>query len=142
MARWINLSEMYSNHSDCNSVSITSKKQSIKYLARRSWHPTQTGVHWNEMLKAKLKMPVIQSKDLISFNNKLIEADEKFGIIEKKKSSNKSTFQKQTNTPKLCCSIKEVLISSAKLLHYSSKHQHWKNIDLLIHLFLTIPIIL
>lgn len=126
LARWVKLSEMYSNHSDCNSVSITSKKQSIKYLTQRSWHPTQIGAHWNEMLKAKLKMPVIQSKELFSFNNKLIEADEKFSILGKKKKIlkliNFSKTNKQKN-PKLCCSITEVLISSAKLLHYSSQHQ-------------------
>lgn len=35
---------------------------------------------------------------------------------------NFSKTNKQKN-PKLCCSITEVLISSAKLLHYSSQHQ-------------------
>lgn len=54
------------------------------------------------MLKAKLKMPVIQSKELFSFNNKLIEADEKFSILEKKKNpqTNQLFKNKQTKKPK------------------------------------------
>jgi len=56
------------------------------------------------MSKAKLKMPVIQSKELFSFNNKLIEADEKFSILGKKKKNlkiiNFSKTNKQKKKPK------------------------------------------
>lgn len=82
MPRWVKLSEMNSNQSDCNSVLITSKKKSTEYVTQRSWHPTQIGAHWNEMLMATLKMTMIQSEELISYNSKLTEADEEFCAFE------------------------------------------------------------
>lgn len=45
---------------------------------------------------AKLKMPVIQSEELIRFNNKLIEVDEKFLRPEKK--INRQTNQRFKKT--------------------------------------------
>lgn len=49
------------------------------------------------MLMAKLKMPVIVSEELISFNRKLIEVDEKFCIPGEQK-TNKKNPKKQNNS--------------------------------------------
>lgn len=74
------------------------------------------------MLMAKLKMPVIQSEELTSFNNTLTEVDEKFCIPGKNKPIILINLSKKPN-PKLCRAIKElVLISSAKpVLHISKR---------------------
>lgn len=60
------------------------------------------------MLMAKLKMPVIQSEELISFNNKLIEVDEKFCIPGKKKKPCQTDQPFKKPKPKLCCAMKEL----------------------------------
>lgn len=112
---------MNSKQSVCNSALTTSKKQSIEYLAYKGWHSTQTEVYWNEVLMAKLKMPVTQLEELISSNNKLIEADEKFCMSGKKQTIKLINISNKTN-PKPCCTIKEwVLLSSAKPILYNSK---------------------
>lgn len=58
----------------------------IYNLKRLSLHPNWSALKWTVM--AKLKMPVIQSEELLRFNKKLIEVDEKFCRPEKNKPPN------------------------------------------------------
>lgn len=70
-------------------------------------------------------MPAIQSEELISFSNKLIEVDEKFCIPGKKNKNQKKieliNLSKNAQT-KICCASEELgLISSANPVLYHSK---------------------